>query len=702
MLDVGELIEKYNIVLDEEQKRAAFSDRKNILLLAVPGSGKTTVMIARLGYLVKCRAVSPSSILAVTYSVAGAGEMQKRYISRFGDDGIRISTIHSLCVSVIDTYCKKKHSKPFELMTEEGMRSSIVRGIMRSNGSYPTDSDVNDALTKITYCANMMLSDEEIKEKIELEGRDFSELYGQYRQYKIDNHLMDFDDQLVYALKVLRAYPKIRDQYAMQYAYICVDEAQDTSYIQHQIIDLLCSKGAGLFMVGDEDQSIYGFRAAYPDALMSFEKDREDAEVFLIEKNYRSTGKIVASADRFISRNENRRKKNMKADGGEGIPPIFRQLPNLGLIPDYLLQKVQSESFSSLAVLARQSDSLIPTIDLFSEKGIRFNLRGRDSLFFSHFVIQDIKDIIAFSEDPYDASLFIKLYYKFCCGLTRTEAENAVANNSGKKMLPFPEYIEKNPIISEKKRIKMHFIAAALRSMPSKNMLGKLKAIIDGTGYGEYLLDRPNDMVKIRALYCLADRHSSKEDFYARLSELEAEIKNGFSGGNITLSTIHSVKGMEFEQVVIIDAYNGIMPSIPEDSVKKTPLSVEERRTVEEDRRIFYVGMTRAAKQLELLTAKSNYGIPLPGTEYVDQLRSFASVKEERDPEKTVKDLEGLASEYSAGDRIIHRVFGYGNIVSVSVKSRKHFASLVFDNGGKRRLCLEECVKREIIEKKYD
>ncbi|MBO4770854.1 MAG: UvrD-helicase domain-containing protein, partial [Clostridia bacterium] len=271
---------KYGIFLDPQQEAAAFSPDRHVLLLAVPGSGKTTVMVARLGYLTHVLGVAPSSVLAITYSVAGTAEMRHRYIEKFGDDGIEIRTIHGFCVSVINEYCYRKNTRSFKMLSDEDGQESIVRRILCETGGYPSDSDVRDAVNAISYAVNAMLSDEEISKLDPLEGRVFSEVFGKYRNYKLENELMDFDDQLKFAYTILLKHPDICAYCAGRFRHVCVDEAQDTSLLQHRILHRIAEYSRNLFMVGDEDQSIYGFRAASPYELLKFGQTYPDAKVF--------------------------------------------------------------------------------------------------------------------------------------------------------------------------------------------------------------------------------------------------------------------------------------------------------------------------------------------------------------------------------------------------------------------------------------
>ena len=295
-----------------------------VLLLAVPGSGKTTVLVTRLGYMVHCAGIKPENILTMTYTKSATEEMRARFASLYGDEyagEMKFCTINSLSNQIIQYYSSSGYGKrkPFDVADEQTTAMIIGRMYKQVNDDYATDSVIKEIKTAITYIKNMMLTDEEIAET-DFGINNMSQIYFRYCETLEANGLMDYDDQMRFALRVLRRYPKILELYQERYRYICVDEAQDTSKLQHEIIKLLASKYGNIFMVGDEDQSIYGFRAAYPDALLNFQSDYSNAKVLLMEHNYRSTGEIVNTANSFIARNKLRHPKIIRPTNGNGGP----------------------------------------------------------------------------------------------------------------------------------------------------------------------------------------------------------------------------------------------------------------------------------------------------------------------------------------------------------------------------------------------
>ena len=310
-------LDTYGASLNPQQLEAVKTVEGPVLLLAVPGSGKTTVLVNRLGFMIYCKGIAPENILTLTYTVAATKDMASRFNHIFGDQlsgRLEFRTINGICAKIIAYYGRLIGKPSFELCSDDKDTAGLLTNIyINVVGEFPTESDIKNIRTLITYCKNMCLSKEEIKELGKTEEIDLLRIYDIYNSELKNRSLMDYDDQMIYAYRILKGSKEVRDYYQRLYRYICVDEAQDTSKIQHMIISLLAGSDGNLFMVGDEDQSIYGFRAAYPDALLNFEKDHPGAKVLFMDKNYRSNANIIAAADIFIQHNKDRHKKHICA-----------------------------------------------------------------------------------------------------------------------------------------------------------------------------------------------------------------------------------------------------------------------------------------------------------------------------------------------------------------------------------------------------
>ncbi len=649
-----EFSEKYMAHLNAQQKTAVQSVEGATLLLAVPGSGKTTVLVTRLGYMVYCLGIAPQSILTVTYTVAATAEMKSRFVRIFGREyagNLEFRTINSLSANIIKHYSQTQGwGEPFQLLKDpRKMLSQIYREV---TGEFETPSVLSDISTAITYIKNMMLNEAQIKE-LDKNIPKLSQIYESYCVKLRSQKLMDFDDQMKYALDILKSKPDILSYFQEHYRYLCVDESQDTSKIQHAIIAVLAGKYKNLFLVGDEDQSIYGFRAAYPEALMNFSREHPGAKVLLLEQNYRSSDEIVAAANAFVSKNRFRHEKKIRSTRGSGGPVEIIESENREAQYKYLAEKAKSCK-TETGVLFRNNDSALPLIDLLDQGGIPYRCRQFDGSFFTHRVVSDLTDIIRFAYDPYDGEAFLRIYSKFGCPITRKAAEFACeqSRSSGNPIL---EELARSPELSGYARDGVNKLLALLPMIVKSSGANAVQRI-RASGYGSYVNDKGLDEGKIEIMEMLGKKQPSPRDLVNRLTELQRIIDNhgNTSSGSFILSTIHSSKGLEYDQVYLLDVLDGILPP------KVTPdvSSEEEVREYEEARRLYYVGMTRAKNTLHLFRCRTSESAFVGET--MDSLPS-----EQREPESIFaaiqEDLCGLS--YRHKEKGKGRVIGQNGLL---------------------------------------
>ena len=283
-MDKAAFQNQYMQPLNAQQRAAVTADRGAVLLLAVPGSGKTTVLVTRLGYLFLCAGAAPEQTLTMTYTVSAANEMRSRFAARFGAElaaRTQFRTLNGISAVILQHYSRRYRRTQPELITNEGEITQLLTALWQQvNREYPAESSIKELRTAITFIKNMSLTDDELEE-LQSDIDNLPELYRRYQAALRAQHRMDYDDQMVFALQILRAVPGILADFQAQYRHFCVDEAQDTSKLQHELLHLLAGNCESLFMVGDEDQSIYGFRAAYPQALLDFDKQYPGAQVLL-------------------------------------------------------------------------------------------------------------------------------------------------------------------------------------------------------------------------------------------------------------------------------------------------------------------------------------------------------------------------------------------------------------------------------------
>ena len=594
----------FPIQLNEQQKSAVQSIDGPVLLLAVPGSGKTTVLVARLGYMIYCRGIDPSQILTVTYTVAATKDMSRRFAGYFGEklaDRLEFRTINGLCAKIISYYGRMIGKTPFELVQDEKMTAGMLSMIyQQSEHEYATESDLKTVRTLITYIKNMMLTEEEILELDEKAELKISVIYKEYCRQLRAKGLMDYDDQMVYAYTMLRSVPELLKHFQELYPYICVDEAQDTSKIQHAIIALLASGTENLFMVGDEDQSIYGFRAAYPEALLKFEKNYPNAKVLLMEENFRSDARIVLAADRFIQRNTLRHEKHMKATRKPASDIRKIALRNRKAQYTYLA-KLAEGCTSQTAILYRDNECIIPLVDLLERNGIPYQMRNAELSFFSHRTVLDIINIIKLAQNPMDTEAFLQIYYKIGTYLRKQDAIR-IARISEEKGIPVLDVASEDPDLNGHVLGSVRSMRTHLQNILQDSGERAIYRILQFMGYQEYLNRSGLSDSKLEILRILGSRTDSPVELTERLEQLKAMIREKEPDRKcpLILSTIHASKGLEYSSVYLIDVADGILPeSIPQNL---RHASAEELKAYEEERRLFYVGVTRAKDQLTLFT----------------------------------------------------------------------------------------------------
>ena len=643
----------FSVKLNQQQKEAVQSTKGPVLLLAVPGSGKTTLLVTRLGYMIYCKNIPPERILTVTYTVAATKDMSERFAVRFGEDmakRLEFRTINGICARIIQYYGRRIGKTPFELVKDEKATTGMLIRICQDHGmGYPTESDLKNVRTLITYIKNMMLNEEELQK---LEEESDIRIVGIYREYcrqMREQKLMDYDDQMLYAYNILRKDLGVLAYFQNRYPYICVDEAQDTSKIQHAIIALLAAGTGNLFMVGDEDQSIYGFRAAYPEALLSFEKKHSGAKVLLMEENFRSNAKIVEAADKFIQKNTLRHEKHMRAarEAGADIREISLKSRKAQYV--YLMKAAQKcttgmagmsgseehrgradASVTETAVLYRDNECAIPLIDLLERKNIPYRMRNADLSFFTHRTVLDVQNIIRFAMDPKDTELFMQIYYRLKLFFNKKDALRYAQISQEKDMEVLDaalkygnleKYQEDN--IRNLKRQMVRIL-----NMPGDEVVNQ---ILTYMGYQDYLKKMGMNANKLETVKLIGSRVESPEKLLERLEELRTIIQEKVSDKDcpFILSTMHASKGLEYDTVYLLDVMDGILP----EKVLANPrtASKEELETYEEERRLFYVGVTRAKNQLNVFTTNkpSKFCSELLGNRNLreNQQKEYAGIK---------------------------------------------------------------------------
>lgn len=679
-MKIDEFINKYNLNLNKQQKEAVENINGKILLLAVPGSGKTTVIVSRIGYMIYCKNILPENILTLTYSVSATKDMKRKYIDIFGKNNkLQFRTINSFCVSVIREFERQTGRTAFTLFrnTEE----ILSHLYMRLKNDFPTETIIKDINSQIIYANNMLLEDIQIRE-IKNDNIDFYKIYKEYENYKIKNKIMDFDDQLKYAYTILKSYKNIRKKFMNRYTYINVDEAQDTSKIQHEIIKLIVNKN--IFMVGDEDQSIYKFRAAYPKALLDFEKVYKDAKILYMETNYRSTPEILQIANNFIKQNVNRKDKNIIPYRPSGQTVKITEIEDYEEQYKYLLN-VLKDSNEQTAILYRNNESAIPIVDIFLKNNMNFKIKEGETLFFNHKAVNDIKNFIKFYFEPTNIKIFEEIYYKINCGISKNIMNKLKIKlnklNNTTNILDVLTTIDE--VLFWQIR-KINDIKLKMSLWRNKNTYEIVNSILKELEYEEFIKRKKEEknvyMQKINILLSIAKQNPDLKKFLIRLDELEEKIKEGNKeDANIILSTIHSSKGLEYDNVILIDVIQGILPCIDKPDSK----NIEKLDEYEEEVRLFYVGITRAKNVLKIFKYVKQFGNYVESSDFINEILN----NNKTDENKKYNNV------YKLGDIINHKKFGKCKVIGLD----NEFIIIKCKNGAKKKLNLKICMEKKII-----
>ena len=706
-----EFLRRFPLELNDQQREAVLAVNGPVLLLAVPGSGKTTVLVARLGYLIFGCGIRPENILTITYTVAATHDMKRRFESFFGGemaDRLEFRTINGICARIINYYSRLIGKKAFGLAADEKMTSGVLSRIYQeAEGEWPGEWDLRALRVQITYCKNMMLTGPEIAALDKETGIHFAEIYRR-----------------VYALTILKRSAQVRKAFQDRFRYICVDEAQDTSRIQHAVISILAEGSGNLFMVGDEDQSIYGFRAAYPQALLDFDKEHRDAKILLMEQNFRSREEIIAIADKFIHNNRLRHEKHM-VSGRSGTQkigaafdtsqsayeaPTVREISLKGRRAQYTyLAKVAADCREQTAVLMRNNESAIPLVDLLERQGIPYRVRNAEISFFTHRTVTDLCCFLKLCLDPRDTESFRQIYYKLGIYLSRRDAEKIcrVSEADGISVFEAAEKLAPGPAdgggLSANVMRGIRSTRTHLLNMRNESGDKAISRIVNYMGYGDHVQGSAES--KISILRTIGAREDSPGALLDRIGFLRDVIANkpADPACPFIISTIHSSKGLEYDTVYLMDVVDGILP-------EKVPADVRraagaEQEALEEERRLFYVGVTRARKHLNVFATggKSLFADELFGRRGYSapkaRSRSKAAVR------KTAGRVSAAGRSYAAGrtsataqsfDEAGYRKFADGLGEGLAVKHVRFGEGVVTHVGGDKVKILFEDKERKL------
>lgn len=617
--------------LSNEQLSAINHINGPALVLAVPGAGKTTVLIHRTHHLIKDYGVNPERILSITFSKASAMDMKERFLRTFPEMNgtfINFSTIHAFCFSLIKEYSYIKRVKYLLIEDEknEMNKYNILKRIyFKINNDYITEEKLDSLLNSIGYTKNMMITPEEFKKDNKTDIENFADIYKTYENFKKKNNLIDFDDMLTIALEIIEKNPYILEKYRTKYDYFQLDEGQDTSKIQLKIIKLLSAPKNNLFIVADDDQSIYGFRGAFPKGLLNFNKEYDKAKLYFMEKNYRSTKNIVSICNSFIKSNRQRYHKEISTDNDYLKPIDIIKVKNIKDQYKILLDDIKDKDLSKTCILFRNNLSSIGLIEMLERNNIGFYMRDTKLRFFNHWILKDVFTFLEFANDTTLVDLYENIYYKARGYISKKHIN--FAKTLDYRMSVF-DRIKEYPGLNEYYQRTLRDLKFDFKKISKLKPFDSIEYIEKELEYGEYLKENSMkfgytyDTAKTILYYIklIAKNTDNFADFKGRLKHLQYLCLNSRSNKDVlTLSTIHSAKGLEFDTVYMVDLVEGDFPSISSiEAIEKNNFEL-----IEEERRLFYVGMTRAKTNLVLITPSRL------GDKYLETSRFLAEIEEQ-------------------------------------------------------------------------
>lgn len=684
------LKEQFHLSFTQQQLQAIETIDGPVLLLAVPGAGKTTVMVSRIASMIYEHGIAPSSILTITFSKAGARDMRRRYEGVFGQlekETPLFCTIHSFCYQVVGSYCQATGGVAPQLI-EARERSMALREIyQRINQEFLSEDLEEELVSNLSFIKNAMLRQEDVEQNekqpaekrvLETQIKNLWSIYKAYSNFKRDNGLMDFDDMLSYTLTILKKYPQILEYYQDRYPYLCVDEAQDTSKLQHAVIGLLAQKSQNLFLVGDEDQSIYRFRGACPENLLEFPKQYPKAKLLKMEENFRSTGEIVEHANRFISFNKQRYPKNMFTHNERGGPIEVKKLHDFADQYHAAIEAYLAEP-GTTAFIYRNNLSAVPIADILDRNDVDFYIKEHKARLKNNYVVSDVLAFFSLSFDPKDFAAFSRIFYKTSSCLKR----NMLSRIPQGPLMEGESYFDRMVTLCDENQNtgKIRYISMMVEQLHKMEPVKAMECILYQIGYLGYLeftsgAGYSMQAQKLNILMSLASRVSTVEQFLDRIDELDEIVVQHAQRpqARLTLTTAHSAKGLEFDTVVLLDCMDDIFPA--HSAVEKWKLGMEEE--MEEEARLFYVACTRARKRLVLPYANFSANTPAVPSRFLSRLME-PEQKEEQTKADGIRLYPGLMIE--------HKNFGRGQVVSVN-RERGTFTAF-FGKNGTRTLTIQ-------------
>ncbi len=737
--------------LNEQQKIGVTTTEGPVLLLAGAGSGKTRVLTHRIAYMIDELGVNPWNILAITFTNKAAAEMRERVddIVGFGAEQIWVSTFHSTCVKILRRHIDRLGFATNFTIYDTDDQKAVMKDICKR---FQIDTK---QLKERTIMSMISSAKDELISPLEFEINAFGDytkkkvaaVYKEYQAVLKRNNALDFDDLIVKTVELFKACPEILYQYQERFKYIMVDEYQDTNTAQFELIRLLADRHHNLCVVGDDDQSIYKFRGANIRNILDYEKVYPEAKVIKLEQNYRSTGNILNAANQVIQNNKGRKSKSLWTEKGDGSRIHFRQFDNGYEEAEYIATDIASKvrngacGYGECAVLYRTNAQSRLLEERFVVMGLPYNVIGGVNFY----ARQEIKDILAYLKtiDNGRDDLAVKRILNVPKRGIGNASVDKVQEYADMRNIGFYDALsEYNQIVSlGRSAAKLEPFVTMMQAFRAKaqyygivDMIQDILEIIDYKGYlnglneeeekTEERLQNIDEFISKAAMYEQTHDEISLSEFLEEIALVSDVDSLDDTKERVCLMTIHSAKGLEFEQVYLAGMEDGLFPSY-------LTIVSEDLSDMEEERRLAYVGITRAKEELTLTYARSRmirgetqynpisrFVREIP-TELMDNTVPVTKRREEEifdfrpkavlKPKVTAQPVkpfiaQGIGSlnrvagitkgaaaleadtvlDYEKGDRVRHMKYGEGEVLAIEREPRDYKVTVLFDDAGQK------------------
>ncbi len=732
--------------LNEQQRQAVVHGDGPLLVLAGAGSGKTRVITYRIAYLIAARGIAPRQILAVTFTNKAAGEMRERTRLLIPDqaEGVWISTFHSLCARLLRRHADKIGLDEGFSIFDRTDQMTVIRRAMDAVAGLTKSLKPTVVIQMISNAKAHLVGPQEFREQAkDFMRKQVADLYAEYERILQENHALDFDDLLIYGVRLLRESEEVREHYQSRFRHVMIDEYQDTNHPQYLIAHILAEKYGNLCVVGDDDQSIYRWRGAQLSNILEFGRDTRQVRVIPLEQNYRSTKTILEAANSVVARNRNRRSKRLWTESEKGEAIGIAILPDEAMEAKWVAQQVQElhqtgqYRWSDIALFYRINAQSRSFEDVFRREKIPYTLVGGLS-FYERKEIKDVLSYLRLLVNPHDTASFARI---------ANEPRRKLGAQSVVTLVQFAEMEhisvlraclraeEVTELSSIAKRSAKQFAQMYQRWAQSVQKLSVeefIKSVLQDSGYEEMLTssrdiqDRSRwenigELISAAAgfekelLIRFGETLTARDTLVAYLEEVSLvsdvdERKD--REDSVVMMTLHSAKGLEFPVVFLTGMEEGLLPHAR---------SQDSKEELEEERRLCYVGITRAKKRLFITRAYTRrlFGTPQQNfpSRFLKEIprscvKNLSSVvfredtlwdglqdKKNRPENREKKERPTVLErqEFAPGDRVNHRTFGQGVVLEVTGTGAKSQITVEFQNVGRKNL-VQAYAKLERIE----